>query len=414
MSRLESWILWTYAAVIMMWPIRWVVLKIVLGRTRFLTAESPGLHGEELPLVSAIIPAKDEEATLDECLAAVRAQDYPNLEILVIDDRSEDDTLAIARRHAELDERVRVLQNDRLPPGWTGKTYVLHRHAPMARGEWLWFLDADTKHEPAFLRVMLRYAAENDAALVSLIPELKCETFWEQVVQPLAGIVLMQAFPPRDVNNDASPLAFANGQSILVTRRAYDAAGGHRAVRDRFVEDIGLAGKVKGLGLPIRLAIAKGLVSCRMYASLGQLARGWSRILYDALDRSPRRLILKLLDPIVFCQSGHVALVAAVGLQVAGRGGPFANWLLGLSLLHHALMYAVFRVVYDVSVPGSRYVATFPLGNLLTDYILLRAIRMCFTGKVAWRGTSYDANLSRVGDDAIDADEAGELEAAGR
>lgn len=408
MSRVESWILWAYAGIILIWPIRWVALKIILGRTRFLTDASPRLAGPSFPLVSAVIPAKDEEATLDECLSAVRGQDYPNLEILVIDDRSEDATLAIARRHAEQDPRVRVLQNDRLPPGWTGKTYVLHRHAPMADGDWLWFLDADTKHEPAFLKVMLRYAAENDAALVSLLPELRCETFWEQVIQPLAGIVLMQSFPPREVNNDASPLAFANGQSILVTRKAYDAAGGHRAVRHRFVEDIGLAFKVKGLGLPIRLAIAKGLVSCRMYASLGQLVRGWSRILYDALDRSPRRLLFKLLDPIVFCQSGHVALAAAVGLLAVGRERPFAQWLLGLSMLHHLLMYAVFRIVYDVSVPRSRYVATFPLGNILTDYILIRAIKMCFTGKVAWRGTSYDASLSRTRDEAAD-----EVETAG-
>jgi len=408
MSRVESWILWAYAGIILIWPIRWVALKIILGRTRFLTDASPRLEGPNFPLVSAVIPAKDEEATLDECLSAVRAQDYPNLEILIVDDRSEDATLAIARRHAEQDPRVRVLQNDRLPPGWTGKTYVLHRHAPMANGEWLWFLDADTKHEPAFLKVMLRYAAENDAALVSLLPELRCETFWEQVIQPLAGIVLMQSFPPREVNNDASPLAFANGQSILVTRKAYEAAGGHRAVRHRFVEDIGLAFKVKGLGLPIRLAIAKGLVSCRMYASLGQLVRGWSRILYDALDRSPRRLLFKLLDPIIFCQSGHVALAAAVGWLAIGQDGPFARWLLGLSLLHHLLMYAVFRIVYDVSVPRSRYVATFPLGNIVTDYILIRAIKMCFTGKVAWRGTSYDANLSRTRDEDAD-----ELEAAG-
>ncbi|AMV39283.1 glycosyltransferase [Planctomyces sp. SH-PL62] len=412
MSVLETWIVRFYIGVILIWPIRWVVLRFVLGRTRFLTTASAKLDGPEFPRVSAVIPAKDEEATLDECLTAVRSQDYPNLEILVVDDRSDDDTLAIARRHESLDDRVRVVQNDRLPPGWTGKTYVLHKHAPLTDGEWLWFLDADTKHEPLFLKVMLRYALDNDAALVSLLPELKCETFWEQVVQPLAGIVLMQSFQPSRINDDSSKLAFANGQSILVASKAYAAAGGHRAVRDRFVEDIGLATKVKALGLPIRLAIAKGLVSCRMYASLGQLVRGWSRILYDALDRSPTRLVLKLLDPIIFSQSGHLALAIALGLLATGRGGPFAYWLLGLSLLHHALMYAVFHLIYNVSVPGSRYVATFPLGNLLTDYILIRAIRMCFTGKVAWRGTSYDANLSRTRDDA--ADEADELETAGR
>lgn len=404
MTRTESIVLQVYAAIILIWPIRWAVLKFVLGKDRPLTPASPRAAAESSPLVSAVIPAKDEEATLDECLTAVRTQDYPNLEILVVDDRSVDRTAEIVRRHAAEDPRVRLVQNDRLPPGWTGKTYVLHRHSGLARGEWLWFLDADVTPGPAFLPVMLEYARENKAELASVLPELRCETFWEQVVQPLAGIVLMQSFRPNQINDDSHPRAFANGQSILVTRNAYDAVGGHRAVRDRFVEDIGLAQKVKGKGFPIRLAVTKDLISCRMYATLGQLVRGWSRILFDALDRKPWRLILKLLDPVVFCQSGHVVLVAALAMLATGIGGTFAWWLLGMSLIHHALMYAVFRLVYDVSVPGSKYVATFPLGNLVTDWILIRAIWMCFTGKVAWRGTSYDAGISRTGD--AEADEA--------
>ncbi len=403
MTRWETTLLQIYAAIILIWPIRWVVLKIVLGKDRPLTPESPRLDVVRPPLVSVIIPAKDEEATLDECLTAARAQEYPRLEILVVDDRSHDRTLEIARRHAAEDPRVRVIRNDRLPRGWTGKTYVLHRHSGLARGEWLWFLDADVAPGPAFLPVLLEYARENRAELASVLPELRCETFWEQVVQPLAGIVLMQSFRPSQVNDDSHPLAFANGQSILVTRRAYDAAGGHRAVRDRFVEDIAMARKVKELGIPIRLAVTRGLISCRMYASFGQLVRGWSRILYDALDRKPWRLLLKLLDPIVFCQSGHVALLAALAMVATG-GGSFAWWLLGMALVHHVFMYAVFRQVYDVSVPRSKYVATFPLGNLVTDWILIRAIRMCLTGKVAWRGTSYDAGISHV-EDAV-ADEA--------
>lgn len=402
MTRVETYALYAYGAIILIWPLRWIALKIILRGDRPLTPGSQRLESDSPPLVSAVIPAKDEEAMLDSCLSAVRAQDYPNLEILVVDDRSRDRTLEIARRHESVDSRIRVLQNDRLPPGWTGKTYVLHRHSASARGEWLWFLDADVTPEPSFLPVMLEYARTNNAALVSVLPELRCETFWEQVVQPLAGIVLMTSFPPRKINDDASRLAFANGQSILVTRTAYDAAGGHRAVRDRFVEDIGMAQKVKGLGKPIRLAITKGLISCRMYATLEQLIRGWSRILFDALDRKPWRLLLKLLDPLVFCQSGHVALMASLVMLATGWGGAFAWWLLGMSLVHHALMYAVFRLVYDVSVPGSRYVATFPLGNLITDYILVRAFWMCLTGKVAWRGTSYDASISRTGDHEAD------------
>jgi hypothetical protein len=254
---------------------------------------------------------------------------------------------------------------------------------------------------------MMEYARAEHAALVSLLPELRCETFWEQLVQPLGAIVLMQSFPLNRVNDDCSHLAFANGQSILIDRPAYDAAGGHAAVRDRFVEDIAMAFKVKALGRPIRTVLVHGLVTCRMYASLGQVIRGWSRILYDALDRKTWRLVGRLLDPVVFCQSGHVAFLAAVLMLVIGISGGFAWWLLGLSLLHHALMYPVFRLVYRASVPDSRFAAWFPLGNLLVDYILLRAIRMSLTGRVTWRGTSYGKEGQQGG--AVELAERGRL-----
>ena len=130
-----------------------------------------------------------------------------------------------------------------------------------------------------------------------------------------------------------------------------------------------------------------------MYASFGQLVRGWSRILYDALERRTLRLLLRLLDVVVFCQSGQLAFLAGLILLVAGGSRTFAASLLALSILHHVWMYLVFRLVYNTSVPGSRYVAWFPLGNVVIARILLRSIGMCLTGRVNWRGTDYGATL---------------------
>jgi chlorobactene glucosyltransferase len=382
-------ILSLYAVVVAIWPIRLLVIEVVLRRQRVLSNDSPRFERPDPPLVSAILPAKDEELNLADCLSSVCSQSYPQLEILVVNDRSTDRTGEIAREFAARDGRVQVFTIEHLPPGWTGKTHALDQALRHARGQWLWFFDADTIHAPESLSIMMEYGRSEGAALVSLLPELKCETFWEKVVQPLAAITLMQSFPLHVVNNDRSRLAFANGQYILITRTAYEAAGGHRAVRERFVEDIGMAQNVKALGMPIRVALVRGLVLCRMYSSFRQLVRGWSRILYDALGRKAWRLVLKLLDPIIFCQSGHLALGVALALMALGRASPFATWLLVLALIHHSLMCLLFLRVYTFSVPGTRYFLWYPLGNLVVDAILARAIGMCLTGNVTWRGTSY-------------------------
>ena len=389
MTATQRSILWIYAAIVAIWPIRQLVLWFVFRKLDFLTPESPRYPVANAPLVTAIVPAKDEEKTLGECLESVAAQTYPNLEILVVDDRSTDRTGAIALEFAAVDPRVRVLTITDLPKGWTGKTHALQAAVEQARGDWFWFLDSDTQHEPDNLSIVMEYARSRGAALASLLPEMRCGTFWENVVQPLAGIVLMQSYPLFRVNDDRSRLAFANGQYILIERSAYETAGGHHAVRDRFVEDIGLAEHVKSLGLPIRVAIARGIGSTRMYASLGQLVRGWSRILYDALGRNPWRLLGRLLDPVVFSQSGHVALVAAIVLLAIGYPGPFPTVLLALSVVHHLFSLAVLQTVYRLSVPRSRCAAWFPVANLVVEWILIRAIGMCLTGKVTWRGTDY-------------------------
>ena len=132
-----------------------------------------------------------------------------------------------------------------------------------------------------------------------------------------------------------------------------------------------------------------------MYSSLGQLVRGWSRILYDALDRRSIRLLGKLLDVIVFCQTGHLALL--VGLVTPGSWtatGLSRPILIGMSSSTTSGCTSSSALVYNTSVPNSRYVAWFPLGNLVIDVILLRAIRMCLTGKVNWRGTDYGAAIA--------------------
>jgi cellulose synthase/poly-beta-1,6-N-acetylglucosamine synthase-like glycosyltransferase len=390
MTPTQRIVLEIYAALIAIWPIRHLVLTWALPKLDYLNPRSPRFDQPAPPLVSAIIPAKDEQDTLADCLDTVRSQSYPNLEILIVDDRSTDRTAEIARDIAEADPRVRLVSIEDLPPGWTGKTHALHVASHQAKGDWFWFVDADTRHEPDSLSIVLEYARSHDASLASLLPEMRCESFWESVAQPLLGIVLIQNYPLFWANDPTRKLAFANGQYILIRKDAYLASGGHEGVRDKFVEDIYLARAVKGLGLSSRTAIAHGIGSTRMYTSLPQFLRGWSRILYDALGRNPWKLLAQGLDPLFFSQTAHVALVASLVMLVLGRpSGPFPIWLLALSVVHHLLAYTCLRRLYVLSVPATKHVAWYPLAGLVLDVVLFRAIRMCLTGRVTWRGTAY-------------------------
>ncbi len=409
MTPTQQAVLWGYALIVAAWPIRHLVVTWIIRKLDVLTLCSPRFEGEkaDAPLVSAIIPAKDEESTLADCLASVCAQTYPNLEILVVDDRSTDRTLEIARSFAEKDPRVRVLSIEDLPTGWTGKAHALQVASEQARGDWYWFIDADTRHTPESLAIVFQYAQSHQAALASLLPEMRCESFWEKVVHPLCGIVLMRSFPTFRVNNDASSLAFANGQYILIERSAYEAAGGHRAVRDRFVEDIYLAKRVKSLGKPIRVAFAPEVSSTRMYTSLGQLIRGWSRILYDALERRPLPLLGKIIEPLIFSQSGDIALIVALVLLATGSASlfTFSLWLLILSLIHQVLKQSVLYRMYKISGPSTAIHALwYPLAGIVSAWILLKSLWMCMTGRVTWRGTSYGPTSSNSKQDQAEVD----------
>lgn len=388
MTPTQGLILGLYAAIVAAWPLRHLVVSILFRKFEYLTRGSPTYSAPDPPPVTAIIPARDEEATLADCLESVRRQSYPNLDIVVVDDRSRDGTSAIAARFAAADPRVTVLTIAELPAGWTGKTHALHVASARARGDWLWFLDADTRHTPESLSVVMEYARSHGASLASLIPEMRCETFWERVVQPLMGIVLMRSFPLFRVNSARRPIAFANGQYLLVERSAYEAVGGHEAVRERFVEDISLAERIKRSGRRIRVAVGPEISSTRMYASLPQIVQGWSRILYDALGRKPWPLVGKIVEPLIFSQTALIALV--IGLASLSHSTAFSFWMLALAFVHLLLQISVLYRMYRMTSPTTAWSAVwYPLAGFISDWILIKAIIMCATGRVIWRGTSY-------------------------
>jgi chlorobactene glucosyltransferase len=399
---LDGWwlgLLIAYGVVLLVWVVRLGFVQILRRQLVFLTPASPRLEGNEnLPSVSILVPARNEAGTIAECLQSLLALDYPTLEIIVIDDRSTDATADIVRELAQKDRRIRLQHIHELPPGWTGKTHALHQGVQHATGAWLLFVDADTAHHPANLRVMLHYTLAEQAALVSLLPALDSQSFWEKVVQPLAGVVLMLFFHLPRVNSDHHPhSAFANGQYILVRRSAYEQSGGHAAVRTHFVEDINLGRRLKRAGGRLRIVIASELTKVRMYTSLADIQQGWSRIYYAAVNHRPWKLLAMMLAIVTFSFSAYICLGLAMTLLAMGYTILPVWSLLVMSVVHQALIVAVLAPLYTMTRNRLWSLAFYLPASALLWLILARAVQLCCTHRVTWRDTVYGPELAASG-----------------
>lgn len=394
---MENWqliILALYAPIVIIALARIPVFLLAYHKLRFLTANSPRCPVENAPLVSILVPAKDEERSIETCVRALLQQDYPRFELLVVDDRSADRTAEIVAHIATEDSRLRLLRVSELPPGWTGKTHALHFGQQQAKGEWLLFVDADAWLDPCCLSAALHDAIDHHIDLESLLPALRTESFWERVIQPFAAVCLMMLFPLTKVNRPHhKTMGFANGQFILIRRSAYEAIGGHEGVRDKFVEDIHLGRRTRAQGLGLRVVLAPEIFAVRMYASLQEIIRGWSRILYSSVDQHPLKLYGIFISIILFSVVSYAVLTVGGTLLLLGYQCPFLWSLVTMGIVHQAAQTLVMNWLYEVSRSSRWYLLARPLAVAMMLYIVARTIRMCSTHQVIWRGTAYGKDL---------------------
>jgi glycosyltransferase involved in cell wall biosynthesis len=330
------------------------------------------------PAVSVIVPARNEEVSLKNCLDSLVAQTNVAFEIIVINDHSTDRTHEIASSFS--DKRVRVVEAGALPAGWTGKNNAVTAGAKVAHGEWLLFTDADTVHLPGSLARSIEEATRQHAALLSYSPQQVVKSVWEKAVMPVIFAELAASFRPSQVSDPNSPAAAANGQYLLITREAYDAVGGHAAIAAKLLEDVALARAVKKSGRKICFRFGDDAVRTRMYRTFAQLREGWTKNLV-LLFPSPMRLAtLRVLEFILIVSS------FATGINTA-RHGHFqpavAAGILG------AILYAMFltRIRRAHFSWAAALLALF--GLPLFSYLLVRSKLSHKHGNVWWKGRRY-------------------------
>jgi chlorobactene glucosyltransferase len=344
------------------------------------------------PLISICIPARNEERNIAKCVELALAQDYPNFEVIVLDDRSTDATPEILRQLTAQDDRLKVIHGSDLPSGWAGKPYALHQAAKSARGEWLCFVDADTFLAPQAISSCYAKAIETEADLFTIMTRQIMGTFWEKVVMPLVMTALSVGFSPRKVNDPKRRDAIANGQFIMIKRTVYDAIGGHESVKDQIVEDKAISEKVKWSGY--RLIVANGMqfAQTRMYTSLASMWEGWTKNIYLGLRDNSSMILLGTFGAIL-------SLIAALFMPIwpllgllwfLNGGGWMAIGVIIKSLIvWGALLFARGMTARGMGI-SFWYAFTIPLGAGIFAAMMLTSAWKVLSGKgVTWKGRSY-------------------------
>jgi chlorobactene glucosyltransferase len=342
-----------------------------------------------LPLISVIVPARNERRNIQRCLQALLDQDYPHFELIVIDDRSTDETPQILTELEQADPRLRVIHGVELPDGWAGKPHALVQSAAIARGDWLCFVDADTFASPGLLGSTYHLALQLHADMVSILTEQILGSFWERTILPLVFLGLSFGFPAERVNDPSKPDAIANGQYILIKRKVYEAIGGHTAVKHRVDEDKALAILVKRAGFRLVLADGRQVARTRMYTSLPEMWEGWTKNIYlGLLDKLWLLLFGALLGLVV---SFLLPLWLIGGLfWLASGAGMAAALVTGEAIVLWAyLLWKRLQASRAFGIPAW-YSFTFPLGALIfTAMMVVSAFNVISGRGVLWKGRRY-------------------------
>jgi len=332
------------------------------------------------PLVSILIPARNEELRLTPCLDSLIENDYPNFEVLVLDDHSHDGTAGLIDRHARGDSRIRRLTSQDLPQGWTGKAWACHQLSRSAKGDLFLFLDADTRLSATALSAAVNVALERRSDLLSLWPQQETKSWSEILVIPFVHLFIL-FYLPHWMQGRQSQLGAANGQFMLFRKDAYRKIGGHESVRGHMVEDIALARRLRREGLKVlnldgsNPGAPEALVRCRMYTHFAEVWEGFTKNLYPSFDGNlPAFCLFQFLQILIFLTPffllftgqaeplvwSEVAIILFLRISLANR---FRQSLLG-AFLH-------------------------PLGQMLVLAISGNSLLQTIRRRLPWRGRHY-------------------------
>jgi glycosyltransferase involved in cell wall biosynthesis len=345
------------------------------------------------PRVSILVAARNEEKTLPATLTSLLKLDYPEYEIILVDDDSTDSTPAIADAFAgsyQARGRLQVIHNHELPPGWRGKVHALSLAEKASAGDWLLATDADVVLHPALLRLAISLANQTGASLVSIAPQLDFGCFAERAVLPVFSFLLALAFPLRLVNRPDSRCALGVGAFLLMRRDDLRALGGYEQLRGALVEDLRMAQMFKRSGRAIHLAVGRDLFRTRMYDNWREMFEGLARTAFEGTGFSVRNTVVGLVLGLGGAVLPWVTLLGLL-LSAFNHGTPLRHdppFLLaaataGVSLLVYAPLVAFLGL-------SPLYAFALPLATLFYSAAVVTSAILTLAGPgVRWKDRMY-------------------------
>lgn len=365
--------LWTAAAF-------WFLLKGRNQPTLHLDADI-GSAGER---VSVIVPVRNEaHRVLRESITSLLNQSYHDFEIVVIDDRSDDNSLWVLKELSAVPSgrRMKIVEGRELPSDWLGKPHALHQGLEAADGEIILTTDADIIFHPDALKTSISYLKSRNLDVLSLVPRLRLETFWEKVFMPVFGWFCLLAMPLYKVNDLKRKETIGVGNFFLLSRKALEIVGGFESIKNDVAEDLRLAELVKQNSLRLRVETAPDLISTRMYSGLEEIWEGFSKNLFSALKFSLSKGVAGAASIFVF---GCLPLFLSLAMFLLGH--PIAGILFGLSYLMQVVIFSMIILNIEQNPVYSMFI---PLGFGLYALILMNSVYRIVSGKgVSWKGRS--------------------------
>jgi glycosyltransferase involved in cell wall biosynthesis len=336
-------------------------------------------------LVSVIIPARDEERVIERTVRALLAQTHASLEVIVVNDRSVDRTSEIL--NSIDDSRLIAVDGVEPPEGWLGKPWALHQGSLRARGELLLFADADIVYAPGAVAAAVAELRRSGAALIALLPRFEMHGIAENAAMPMLAMTIFTFLPTWIANRTSiGLLAVGGGPGNLVTRDAYDAAGGHEPLKDAVVDDVALARLVRRRTRRRTEGVrADDFVSLRMYEGLGEIVRGFTKNAFAILGRSYLVAVVVAVLSVIFHILPYVLALTGDRWAMATVAVITLTRLILFRSLGYSLLSALFLHPVMVAIWG---------------YVFLRSA--WYTGirrQLLWRGRTYDARATRFGAD---------------